>query len=341
MMTSDYPDLIADVPEPYSDLIPDLPRRTAAVQTWSVTVAEAKFHWYDLVAGFPAVPDIRDPVGRYLRRMQFDLEATMEKRLIYFVVNRPRVCFDASRSVSWGFFSLKLTIPILIGIEKKRESVSIELEVPFAATLKKPTVTVTERFVTLNWGGLVEALSIHDVLQEKGNDIEFPSTVRYVGQTKDPAGRLAKARLAAVQKIHQAQSEDNDTLLLVQRMNVEVISDEGDPAELEANQNAVAADALLKDRMDVVECALIRYFEGEEMRARTDKELALRRERLREIEQSNRLRNFRIDLRVEDASGSYHELMSAHARRSRSHVIDCELVDGVISVTPVPDKAKH
>lgn len=339
MMTSDYPDLIADVPEPYSDLIPDVPQRTAAEQTWSVTVAEAKYHWYDLIAGFPAVPDIRDPVGRYLRRMQFDLEATMEKRLIYFVVNRPRVTFDPNRGVSWGFFSLKLTVPILVGPEGKRDSVSIELEVPFAATLKKPTVTVTERFVTLNWGGLIEALAIHDVLQNYDNDVDFPSTVRYVGQTRDPSGRLAKARLAAVQKIHQNYSEGNDTLLLVQRMNVEVISDDGDPAELEANQNAVAADALLKDRMDVVECALIRYFEGEHMRARSDKELALRRERLREIEQHQRLHRFRIDLRLEDG-GKYYDLVSPHVEKSRSHVIDCELVDGVISVTRVPDKLK-
>ncbi|MFA9216576.1 MAG: hypothetical protein ACEQSK_05670 [Sphingomonadaceae bacterium] len=339
MMTSDYPELIADVPEPYSELIPDVPQRTAAAQSWTVTVAEAKYHWYDLVADFPRVPDIRDPVGRYLRRMQFDLEATMEKRLIYFVVTRPRICFDTSRSVSWGFFSLKLTIPVLVGIEQKRDSVSIELEVPFAATLKKPTVSVTERFITLNWGGLIEALSIHDVLQQPGNDVDFPSTVRYVGQTRDPSGRLAKARLAAVQKIHQAQSDDNDTLLLVQRLQVEVHSADGDPAQLPANQNAVAADALLKDRIDAVECALIRYFEGEEMRARSDKELNQRRERLREIAHSNQLQQFRIDLQMTGDS-SYQELLSPHARRSRHHVIDCTLVDGVVQVSPVLDKAR-
>src|SRR5450830_1638655 len=134
-MTGDYPDLIADIPEPYSDLLANVPALINAPQTWNVTVSDAKFHWYDLVAGFPSIPDIRDPVGRYLRRMQFDLEATMEKRLIYFVVNRPRMRFDPSRGTSWGFFSLKLSIPILVGGEEKRDSITIELEVPFAATL--------------------------------------------------------------------------------------------------------------------------------------------------------------------------------------------------------------
>ncbi|OEZ61745.1 hypothetical protein [Duganella sp. HH105] len=368
-MPSDYPELIADddypdpspeelgvgalfaeAPEPFHDLLattaehidellPLMPQRTAAPQTWVVTVADAKFHWYDLVAGFPEIPDIRDPVGRHLRRMQFDLEATTEKRLIYFAVNRPRVRFDTNRSTSWGFFSLKLSVPILVGPDEKRDSITIELEVPFAATLKKPSVVVTDRFITLNWGGLIEALSIHDVLQQYDNSLTYQSKVQYVGQTKDPMGRLARARLAAVQKVHQLNSEDNDMLLLIQRMNVEVISDDGDPAELPANDNPVAADVLLKDRIDIIECALIRYFEGPMMHGRSDKEAEVRKQRLREAQAANHLESFRIDLRLEDP-GKYHDLYSQHAPVSRNHIIDCTIVDGEVLVTRVPDKTK-
>jgi hypothetical protein len=215
--------------------------------------------------------------------MQFDLEATSEKRLIYFAVNRPRVRFDPSRSTSWGFFSLKLTVPLLVGAEEKKESLTIELTVPFAATLKKPSVALTDRFLTLNWGGLVEALSIHDLLQQYENNLNYKSEVQYVGQTKDPLGRLARARLLPVQRVHQKFSEDNDMLLLIQRFNVEVLSEEGDPADLEVNQNPVATDMLLKDRIDVIECALIRYFEGPEMHGRSDKEADVRKQRLREV----------------------------------------------------------
>jgi hypothetical protein len=336
-------DLFADAPEPFhdllapppdvlDDLLPLMPQRTSAPQTWVVTVADAKYHWYDLISGFPGIPDIRDPVGRHLRRMQFDLEATSEKRLIYFVVNRPRVRFDPSRTTSWGFFSLKLTIPILVGPEEKRDNLTVELTVPFAATLKKPSVVLTDRFITLNWGGLIEALSIHDVLQQYENQLEYRSRVQYVGQTKDPLGRLARARLAPVQRIHQKNNEDNDMLLLIQRMNVEVISSDGDPAELEANQNPVAADLLLKDRIDIIECALIRYFEGPEMHGRSDKEADVRKQRLREAQAANNLVSFRIDLRLEDP-GKYDELFAVHAAGSRSHVIDCTIVDGEVLIT--------
>ncbi|RZT04480.1 hypothetical protein SAMN05216319_3737 [Duganella sp. CF402] len=332
-----FHDLVAPPPDAMDELLPLIPQRTAAPQTWVVTVADAKYHWYDLIAGFPAVPDIRDPIGRHLRRMQFDLEATSEKRLLYFAVNRPRVRFDTSRSTSWGFFSLKLTVPLLVGPEEKKDSLTIELTVPFAATLKKPSVAMTDSFLTLNWGGLVEALSIHDLLQQYENHLTDKSEVQYVGQTKDPLGRLARARLVPVQRVHQKFSEDNDMLLLIQRFNVEVLSEDGDPAELEVNQNPVAADILLKDRIDVIECALIRYFEGPEMHGRSDKEADVRRQRLREVQASNNLESFRIDLRLEDA-GKYHDLTSRHVPVSRSHIIDCEIVDGNVIVTRVPDK---
>jgi hypothetical protein len=330
-------DLLAPPPDEMEELLPLMPQRTAAPQTWVVTVADAKFHWYDLIAGFPEVPDIRDPVGRHLRRMQFDLEATSEKRLIYFAVNRPRVRFDTARSTSWGFFSLKLTVPLLVGPEEKKESLTIELEVPFAATLKKPSVAMTDRFITLNWGGLVEALSIHDVLQRYENNLNYATEVQYVGQTKDPRGRLARARLMPVQRVHQKFGEDNDMLLLIQRMNVEVMSADGDPAELEVNQNPVAADVLLKDRIDVIECALIRYFEGPEMHGRTDKEADVRRQRVAEVALTNNLESFRIDLRLEE-SGKYHDLYSRHAGTSRNHILDCTIVNGNVQITRVPDK---
>ncbi|MBV7536081.1 hypothetical protein KW842_09920 [Duganella sp. sic0402] len=332
-------DLLAPPPDEMEELLPLMPQRSNAPQTWVVTVADAKFHWYDLIAGFPPVPDIRDPVGRHLRRMQFDLEATSEKRLIYLAVSRPRVRFDTSRSTSWGFFSLKLTVPLLVGLEEKKDSLTIELAVPFAATLKKPSIVMTEQFITLNWGGLIEALSIHDLLQLYENPYNFSSEVQYVGQTKDPLGRLARARVTGVQRVHQRYSEDRDMLLLIQRMNVEVMSPDGDPAELEANQNPVAADMLLKDRIDVVECALIRYFEGPEMHGRSDREADIRRQRVREVAAANNLQSFRIDLRLEDG-GHYHQLYSRHTSVSHSHVIDCSIVDGNVLVERVPVQEK-
>jgi hypothetical protein len=71
-----------------------------------------------------------------MRRMQFELDAAAEKRHLFFAVTRPRVRFDVTGVVQWGFFSLKLTLPLLVGADARKETISVELKVPFAATMK-------------------------------------------------------------------------------------------------------------------------------------------------------------------------------------------------------------
>jgi len=329
-------ELAAQTPQPtavpFAALALHLPEPIPVPQQWEVEIDNAKYHWYDLIAGFPQVPDIRDPVGRYLRRMQFELEAAAANRHIYFVVTRPRIRFDTARQTQWGFFSLKLTLPLLVGADELREAITIELKVPFAATVKKPTVTMTENFITLNWGGMVEALSVHDVLQHYENGLKIPGKVIYVGQTLDPAARLSRGRLTELQKLHQQHSEHQDTLLLVQQMRVTAHSELGDPVTWPAYQSDEAADLLRRDRMDVVEAALIRYFEGAAPRARHTEDKSERQERLRAIAADERLEQVSITLELPDA-GNYRYLMSDQVAAARQHLLDCSLADGEALVT--------
>jgi|GEM_PF-5360029 len=84
-------ELAAPTPQLITDTDLTLPQRTLAPQSWMVSVTDAKYYWYDLIAGFAAMPDLRDPVGRYMRRMQFELDATASQRHLFFAVTRPRV----------------------------------------------------------------------------------------------------------------------------------------------------------------------------------------------------------------------------------------------------------
>lgn len=335
------PEQAAHHPQPYPEQFADfdafLPEHTAAPQSWMVTVADARYHWYDLIAGFPERPDIRDPVGRYQRRMQFELEAVAEKHHIFFAVTRPRVRFDAAVAVQWGFFSLKLTLPLLVGAAQTRDSLTIELEPPFAATLKKPTVTLTPTFVTLNWGGLIEAFSIHDILQTYPSHLSAPSRVIHVGQTRDPDARLSRARLPALQKLHAELGGDHDTLLLVQRMSVTVMCADGDAAELPGNADPRAAEALQAERLDIIEAALIRYFEDGGARGLTLEQRKLGRARLAALQQANNLVQFTIDIELPEA-GNYDKLCSDLVAPAPSHLLSCFIADGEarVSAMPVP-----
>ncbi|NRR30928.1 hypothetical protein HSX11_12130 [Oxalobacteraceae bacterium] len=331
-----------DMPELHAELLPNIPARNQAAQSWQVSVVDAKFHWYDLITGFPDKPDMHNPVGRYIRRMQFDLEAATEKQMLYFVVQRPRMRFDPSRSVHWSFFGLKLSIPVLTGSEDHpvADILTIELKVPFSATLKKPSTVLDECFITLNWGGCIEALTVHDLLRTFDSELRLSTRVLRVGQTRDPAGLMAKGRLPAVQKLCQQFNDSYDTLLLIAQIHTDVTPPEADPGLMPDNQNRVAEDALSHERLDVIESALARYFEGSGERGRSSEEKQAHRERLRQIQADQHLQQFSIDLAFAEG-GNYRFLGSEHVAKAERHLLDCQLVDGEVQVRRVPTTDKE
>jgi hypothetical protein len=335
------PELAAQTPQPRPEQmaanIPHLPEQAVAPQSWYASVADTKIHWYDLIAGFPARPDIHDPIGRYQRRMQFDLEAAAARHHVFFALTRPPVRFDAASAVHWGFFSLKLTLPLLVGLQQSRDNITIELKPPFAATLKKPLVSLTPNFVTLNWGGLVETFSIHDILQTWAPD-KVPCQVCHVGQTYDPEAQLSRARLPALQKLHAKHKEDLDTLLLVQQLDVRATSAAGDPADWPRYSHPSAAAVLQGERMDVLEAALIRYFEGAALPSRKGDERQLRAARVTAVQEANNLVQFTIDLQWPEA-GSYDKIGSDHVAANTRHLLSCFVADGEVIVSNMPPPA--
>lgn len=334
----------APTPQPDSEHLPvDAGQHIeapSAPQSWMLTAVDAKYHWYDLVAGFPEKPDLHDPIGRYMRRMQVDLEAAAHNLHLLFAVTRAPVRFDVKGAIQWGFFSLKLTLPLLVGADKVKDNLTIELKVPMAATLKKPSVVLSENFLTLNWGGLVEALSIHDVLNHYGHD-QAPGRVIYVGQTRDDEARLSRGRLPALQKLHSHVSGESDLLLLVLKLEVAVNCADGDPADLPRNSHPEAADALHSQRMDVAEAALIRYFEGDTTRWHGPEERKLRGERLTAVQAQNNLVQFTIDLAL-PVPGSYDSLGSDEAPPAARHLLSCFIADGkaMVATMPVPAQTR-
>jgi hypothetical protein len=305
------------------ELIADAAAQSLTPQSWDVTVSESKFYWYDLLTDFPPVPDFRDPMGRYLRRMQFAVEATMEKRLMFMLVSRPRLRFDTSKATSWGFFGLKLSIPMLVGADQKRDSVSIELKVPEDATLKKPTVQVFERFLTLNWGSLIETYSVHDLLQNFKTKHDFPSKVQYIGQTRDPAARLLKGRHSGVNRACDNSGPDNDNFLLIQRIE---FRHEGVPTGARDGSEE-GNDLLLRDQMDLLECVLIKYFEKEDEKMRSVREVTARQARIRSLQQAHMVQRLQVDLGLE-APDAFQNLYSDRVKVTERHLFESTFSDG-------------
>lgn len=308
-----------------------LPPRSSAPQRWDASVAESRFYWYDLLVNDPLVPDFRDPIGRYQRRMQFALDATMEKQLLFFVVARPRIRFDSKKGTSWGFFGLKLNVPLLVGADNRKESITMELEVPFEATFKKPVVTLHDKYITLNWGALTECFSIHDLLQRFPNDLKHESIVQYVGVTRDPQGKLAKGRYPAVNRIVEENENSYDTFLLVKRMDVKV--------QTSAPED-VLGEASARSQVELMQAALIRYFGGEKPAHYGLIEQNNRRDHVAQLVETYQLVGLTIDLGFKEAD-SFHDLKSLGVPVSRRHLVDFTFgAGGEIKFARLPDNER-
>jgi hypothetical protein len=294
-----------------NDIEAALPPRSSAPQSWDASVAESRFYWYDLLVNDPLVPDFRDPIGRYQRRMQFALDATMEKQLLFFVIARPRLRFDIKKGTNWAFFGLKLNVPLLVGPDNRKESITLELEAPFEATFKKPIVTLHDKYITLDWGALTECYSAHDLLQKFPNELNYESTVQHVGITRDPQSRLAKGRYPAVNRIVEENENGLDTFLLIKRLEVAVQTSIEDPL----------GEASTRSHVEVMEAALIRYFEGEKPAHHGTIEMNNRRDRVAQLVETYQLVGLTIDLGFKEAD-SFHDLKSANAALSRRHLVE-------------------
>jgi len=237
--------------------------------------------------------------------------------------------------VQWGFFSLKLTVPLLLGADQTKDQITVELKVPFAATMKKPSVILSENFISLNWGGLVEVFSVHDLLRIYGHSLKLPSKVAYVGQTHDPDSRLGKGRLPAMHRMRAQVAEGYDTLLLVIGTEVEVNCAEGDPAEHEHNAHPPAAEALQAERIDMLQAALIRYFEGSTPRLHGSEERKERSARIQAVQAANSLAQYTIDLELPDC-GNYNRLSSEFVTAAQRHLLSCFVADGQVQVASMP-----
>ncbi len=143
-IADDYPDpspdelgvgaLFAEAPEPFhdllappvdhDDLLPLTPQRTASAANLDRDRGRRQVPlvrpWWP---ASPRFPTSATPVGRHpAPACSFDLEATTEKRLDLFRHQPPARGASTPRATpAGGFFSLKLTVPILVGAEAKRD----------------------------------------------------------------------------------------------------------------------------------------------------------------------------------------------------------------------------
>ena len=160
-----------------------------AEKDWSITLQQSTCYWYELIVNPPDFADTKMGVGALLDALREKVESTLEKRFIYFFASRPKLRFDTTRPPRYGRFSKKLILHLLIGRERRR--IALRVGFPDAqGNATSPKVELSERFIRIfHSESHSPTYTVHDFLQAIGFEIGAPTTIHYVGITKDPGNR--------------------------------------------------------------------------------------------------------------------------------------------------------
>ncbi len=236
--------------------IQEMPEYSNAEKSWHITIDSSYFLWYDLIIN-PPFDEAKNELKEMLNNFKEYVEFTNEKRFIYFVTSRKKVCFDVKKQPKFSFFDKrKLIIYLLIGNKDKTK-----IEIYFPNEI--PTnITVDEKFIYFHsevFASLV--YPIHYFLREYGVNLGIASEVHYVGITEDPVGRaLGLKHRGLTEILYKVPTSENDIFLTVntfkvgsftkiEEKNIDIIS-----------TNSMIYDIPLDKEGLIIEKALIYYF---------------------------------------------------------------------------------
>lgn len=136
---------------------------------------------------------------------------------MYFFCSRPKVCFNTGFRPKFGMLSKNLMVELLIGRDKKRKKISVDIRRGGLPENSKPDVWINEKFIQFDFrNGLVFTYAIHDFIRIFHVNLGLPTTVHYVGKTRNPETRPIDRRHTGIaDTIYNVSNEENDFFLII------------------------------------------------------------------------------------------------------------------------------
>lgn len=316
------------------DSIAQSPVYANSEKDWCITLQQSSCYWFELVVNPPDFGDTKSGIGRILNNLRTEVEKTLEKRFIYFFASRPRVRFDTSRRPRFEFFSKKLVLHVLVGRDKKR-AILKTLVRDIEGNVITPRIGLSDRFVTIFHGpDSSETYSVHDFLQYLDFvGIGAPTTIHYVGITKDPADRpFSRKHRGITDTLYNVSNEENDFFIYINLFKVSAHAKNHSHGFVFVAANSMTDEIKTDEEGAIVEGALIAYFECNSQRINRDKERASFRRQLDSVAKTNKIHSVAVHIEVEQPS-EYFAFGSESVQHAHSHTFVFESVHGNLELT--------
>ncbi len=315
------------------DSIAQSPVYTDAEKDWYITLQQSTCYWYELIVNPPDFLDTKSGISAELDLLRSEVEQTLEKRFIYFFASRRKVRFDVSRPPRYERFSGKLVLHLLVGKRKRRVVLKRRLLGPDGSPIR-PRVELSERFIRIFLKeDASQTWSIHDFLQYVDFGLGEPTTVHYVGITKDPGDRpLSRKHRGIADTLYNVSNEENDFFVYINLFKVVAHAGNAGQDFVFVAANAMTGEIQTEEEGAIVEGALIAYFECDSQQLNRTRERSSFRGRLDRIALGNRIRSVAVHLEAEPWS-EYFCFGSAVVPASPNHTFVFESTAGDLRLT--------
>ncbi len=276
------------------------PDYAGLTKDWHVTLQQSSCYWYDLIINPPDFSDTKYGISSQIEDLRARVEQTLEKRFIYFFASRTKVRFDTTRPPKYSFFKKWLVITLLIGRDKKRHTIKIQLSSPDGQPLT-PEVEVSERFIRIIHSDTEsKILSVHDFLLAFNIDLGITTQVHYIGVTKDPANRpLNRKHRGIADTLYNVSNEENDFFIFINLFKV-LSNAKNEAFGLHfVVSNSMIDEIPTKREGLVVENALIAYFNCASQHLNRKKERSELRNQLASLAEEHKIQSVSMHLEME------------------------------------------
>jgi hypothetical protein len=305
-----------------------------AEKHWHVTFQQSFFYWYDLIVNPPDFVDTKGGVSKLLKELKAKVEQNFDKHFVYFFVSRPKVRFDLTRPPKFGFFSKNLKIAVLVGRERKRYTLKIPFPERERKSLPHPRIELSEQFITIHWTETyTETMTIHDFLIRVGFNIGAPSTIQYIGVTKNPADRtLNREHRGIADTLYNVSNEENDFFICVSLFKVQSFA-KNNAYRMQFVVPNVMTDEIGKEKEGkIVEGALMTYFKCRSQDINAKAHWTSFANSLKTISQQNKIYNVSVHLEL-DLESEYFTFGSNRRPYAQTHTFCFSLGDNEPTLT--------
>jgi len=308
-----------------------------AAKRWYVSPLQCDCFWFDLVVNPPQGAGVPEPIKRHFQELKLRVEESLEKRFIYLYGSRKKVRLNARKPLNRGFFHRQVSVNVLVGAEGRRRRVPCDLTPLGIRDPATCRVRATDKLLSVSQDGRQWiSTSIHDFLQVCAlEDIGLSTDIHYVGLTKNPHTRpLGREHRGYGDMVYGVGSDDNDFFLYVAVFKV--MASAAHPA---SGLNFLVANAMTNEvpaqpEGQLIEGALIAYFDSEYQDEQRAGERAKLEAQLRRLQREHAIESVVIDFEIEGDS-PYYRLGSRARIAAQRHLFRCRLVDDQLAIEPL------